>query len=289
MENDRAKPTNQNNTMTAKNPTPATPSAKEAQEMASFSRLLAIMSELRVKCPWDREQTFDSLRPQTIEETYELNEAILQKDYEAICKELGDVLLHIVFYAKMGEEGGHFTMDDIITKLCGKLIFRHPHVFSKTAVKDAAEVIQNWEQLKLKEKDGNKTVLSGVPCHLPSLVKAYRIQDKVRAVGFDWDVREQVWDKVTEEMNELKAELAAGVADGIESEFGDLLFSIVNAARLYKVNPDTALERTNRKFIKRFNYLEQQTIQKGRPLTTMSLAEMNEIWEEAKKCDDVEM
>ena len=249
---------------------------------ASFDRLLAIMTELREKCPWDREQTFASLRPQTIEETYELSEAVLDNDYDAICKELGDVLLHVVFYAKMGEESGHFTIDDVITKLCGKLIFRHPHVFSETAVQDAAEVIRNWEQLKLKEKGGNKTVLSGVPASLPSLVKACRIQDKARAAGFDWDVREQVWDKVTEEMNELQAELAAGVPGRIEDEFGDLLFSIVNAARLYNVNPDTALERTNRKFIQRFNYLEQQTIRQGRSLKDMSLDEMNEIWEKAK-------
>ncbi|MDR3133780.1 MAG: nucleoside triphosphate pyrophosphohydrolase [Prevotellaceae bacterium] len=257
--------------------------AQAARGSASFDRLIAIMDELREKCPWDREQTFDSLRPQTIEETYELSEAVLDKDYDAICKELGDVLLHVVFYAKMGEEGGHFGIDDVIAKLCGKLIFRHPHVFSETAVKDAAEVIQNWEQLKLKEKGGNKTVLSGVPASLPSLVKACRIQDKARAVGFDWEVREQVWDKVWEEMNELKTELAAGNPDSIEDEFGDLLFSIVNAARLYRVNPDTALERTNRKFIKRFNYLEQQTLQKGRPLKDMTLEEMNEIWEKAKK------
>jgi XTP/dITP diphosphohydrolase len=244
---------------------------------------MAIMDELREKCPWDREQTFGSLRPQTIEETYELSEAVLNEDYDAICKELGDVLLHVVFYAKMGEELGRFTIDDVITKLCEKLIFRHPHVFGETAAKDAAEVIQNWEQLKLKEKGGNKTVLSGVPESLPSLVKAYRIQDKARAVGFDWDVREQVWDKVSEEMSELQAELATGTPDRIEDEFGDLLFSIVNAARLYKVNPDTALERTNRKFIQRFNYLEQQTIKKGRSLKDMTLAEMNEIWEKAKK------
>ena len=270
--------------MTTQNPlSPTSPAKNPAmRDGAAFSRLMTIMDELREKCPWDREQTFGSLRPQTIEETYELSEAVLNEDYDAICKELGDVLLHVVFYAKMGEELGRFTIDDVITKLCEKLIFRHPHVFSETAVKDAAEVIQNWEQLKLKEKGGNKTVLSGVPESLPSLVKAYRIQDKARAVGFDWDVREQVWNKVSEEMSELQAELATGTPDRIEDEFGDLLFSVVNAARLYKVNPDTALERTNRKFIQRFNYLEQQTIQKGRPLKDMTLAEMNEIWEKAK-------
>jgi XTP/dITP diphosphohydrolase len=240
------------------------------------------MDELREKCPWDREQTFDSLRPQTIEETYELCDAILKKDYSDICKELGDVLLHVVFYAKMGEEEQHFTIDDIITKLCEKLIFRHPHVFSETEVNGAAEVIQNWEQLKLKEKDGNKTVLSGVPASLPSLIKAYRIQDKARAVGFDWEVREQVWDKVEEELAELKVELAGGTPEDIEAEFGDLFFSIVNAARLYGINPDTALERTNTKFISRFNYLEQQTIRQGRSLRSMTLEEMNQIWEQAK-------
>ncbi|MDR0693740.1 MAG: nucleoside triphosphate pyrophosphohydrolase [Prevotellaceae bacterium] len=273
--------------MTTKNTVPPTSSSGNApapagQGNASFGRLLAIMTELREKCPWDREQTFASLRPQTIEETYELSEAVLADDYSAICKELGDVLLHVVFYAKMGEESGHFTIDDVITKLCEKLIFRHPHVFSETAVKDASEVVQNWEQLKLKEKGGNKTVLSGVPVSLPSLVKACRIQDKARAAGFDWDVREQVWDKVAEEMGELQTALAAGVPENIEDEFGDLLFSIVNAARLYHINPDTALECTNRKFTRRFNYLEQQAIQKGRSLKDMSLDEMNEIWEQAK-------
>ncbi|MDR3350687.1 MAG: nucleoside triphosphate pyrophosphohydrolase [Prevotellaceae bacterium] len=269
------------NTVSSTSPS-GNPPAPAGQGSASFDRLLAIMAELREKCPWDREQTFASLRPQTIEETYELSEAVLQGDYDAICKELGDVLLHVVFYARMGEEEGHFTIDDVIAKLCEKLIFRHPHVFKETEVKDAAGVIRNWEQLKLKEKGGNKTVLSGVPASLPTLVKAYRIQDKARAVGFDWEVREQVWDKVAEEMDELKAELAAGTPDSVEDEFGDLLFSLVNAARLYKVNPDTALERTNRKFIRRFNYLEQQTIQKGRSLKDMTLDEMNAIWEEAK-------
>ena len=248
----------------------------------SFNRLLEIMDELREKCPWDREQTTDSLRPLTIEETYELSDAILQHDYNNVCKELGDILLHIVFYAKIGEEQQQFTIDDVINKLCDKLIFRHPHVFSTTEVKNAGEVIQNWEQLKTKEKDGNKTVLSGVPQSLPSLVKAYRIQDKVRAVGFDWDEREQVWDKVNEELEELKIELKNADKDKTEQELGDFLFSIVNAARLYDINPDTALERTNRKFIKRFNYLEQKTIKQGRSLKDMTLAEMDVIWEEAK-------
>ena len=183
----------------------------------------------------------------------------------------------------MGEEEAHFTIDEVIDALCEKLIFRHPHVFSEVAVNGAAEVVQNWEQLKLREKDGNKTVFSGVPAGLPSLIKAYRLQDKARAVGFDWDVREQVWDKVSEELAELQAELAGGTPANVEAEFGDLLFSIVNAARLYGVNPDTALERTNAKFIRRFNYLEQQTLRQGRSLHAMSLDEMNRIWEEAKR------
>ncbi|MDR0667745.1 MAG: nucleoside triphosphate pyrophosphohydrolase [Prevotellaceae bacterium] len=247
-----------------------------------FNRLLGIMDELREKCPWDREQTFESLRPQTIEEVYELGEAILQGDYRGVCKELGDVLLHVVFYAKMGEEGGHFTIDGVIDALCEKLIFRHPHVFGEAEASGAAAVVQQWEALKLREKDGNRTVLAGVPAGLPSLIKAYRLQDKARAVGFDWDVREQVWDKVAEEFGELQAELAGGAPGDVEAEFGDLLFSLVNAARLYGVDPDTALERTNAKFIRRFNYLERQTLRQGRSLHTMSLEEMNRIWEEAK-------
>ncbi len=249
----------------------------------SFNRLLEIMDQLREKCPWDREQTLDSLRPLTIEETYELSDAILKQDMDNICKELGDILLHIVFYAKIGEEQQKFTIDDVINKLCDKLIYRHPHVFGDTAVKHAGEVIQNWEQLKTKEKDGNKTVLSGVPDSMPSLVKAYRMQDKARAVGFDWEERAQVWDKVNEELGELKAEFENNDRDKAEKELGDFLFSVVNAARLYDLNPDTALERTNMKFRQRFGYLEQQTIKQGRNLKDMSLTEMDEIWEEAKK------
>ncbi|MDR0296310.1 MAG: nucleoside triphosphate pyrophosphohydrolase [Prevotellaceae bacterium] len=248
----------------------------------SFARLLDIMDKLREKCPWDHEQTVDTLRPLTIEETYELSDAILNHNMNDICKELGDMLLHIVFYAKIGEEQQSFTIDDVIHKLCNKLIYRHPHVFGNTAVKHAEEVIQNWEQLKTKEKDGNKTVLSGVPEGMPSLVKAYRMQDKARAVGFDWEERTQVWDKVSEELLELRAEFEQGDNDKAEQELGDFLFSVVNAARLYGLNPDTALERTNRKFRKRFAYLEAQTLQKGRQLKDMTLDEMNEIWEQAK-------
>jgi XTP/dITP diphosphohydrolase len=225
------------------------------------------------------------LRPLTIEETYELSDAILHHDLNNVCKELGDILLQIVFYAKIGEEEQSFTIDDVVNKLCDKLIYRHPHVFGDTAVQHAGEVIKNWEQLKTKEKDGNKTVLSGVPESMPSLIKAYRMQDKARAVGFDWERREQVWDKVAEELDELKAELENADKDKAELELGDFLFSVVNAARLYDLNPDTALERTNRKFKKRFAYLEQHTIKQGRSLKDMSLEEMDALWEAAKKYD----
>lgn len=251
-----------------------------------FRRLLEIMDDLRAKCPWDKEQTFDSIRPLTIEETYELSEGILEKDYGLIKKELGDLLLHIVFYSKMAEEENQFDIVDVINSLCDKLIYRHPHIYGDVKVNNAGDVVENWEQLKMYEKDGNKTVLSGVPSALPALIKANRIQEKVRAVGFDWNERTQVWDKVQEELGELKHEVeVTNSADDIEKEFGDLLFSIVNAARLYGVDPETALERTNRKFMKRFAYLEQQTIKQGRSLKEMTLDEMNEIWEEAKKFD----
>lgn len=261
---------------------------KREKELQAFSRLLDVMDELREKCPWDREQTTESLRPLTIEETYELSDAILDADDKNISKELGDILLHIVFYAKIGSEKGTFDIVDVIDRLCDKLIYRHPHVFSSTQVADAAEVIQNWEELKTKEKDGNKRVLSGVPASLPPLLKAYRMQDKARAVGFDWDEKDQVLDKVEEELAEFKTELKQMGNDEqsrnrAEGELGDLLFSIVNAARLYDLNPDTALEATNRKFKNRFTYLEEKTIRQGRSLKNMTLAEMDEIWNEAKK------
>jgi MazG family protein len=248
----------------------------------TFQRLLEIMDLLREKCPWDSVQTNETLRTLTIEETYELAEAILEKNDEAISKELGDLLLHIVFYSKIGEEKSAFDIGTVMENLIEKLIYRHPHIFGDVQVQNAKEVEENWEQLKLKEKDGNKTVLSGVPSSLPAMIKANRIQDKVRGVGFDWEERSQVWDKLQEEFNELKVEVEKGNQDGIEDEFGDLLFSIINTARLYGINPENALERTNQKFIKRFNYLEQQTIHKGRKLKEMSLSEMDEIWEEAK-------
>ena len=250
--------------------------------LKAFNRLLDIMDELREKCPWDREQTIESLRPLTIEETYELSDAILNHDVKGVSKELGDILLHIVFYAKIGSEQKTFSMENVIDQLCDKLIYRHPHVFGTTAVAGSGEVVENWEKLKMTEKDGNKSVLSGVPSGLPALIKAYRIQDKVRAVGFDWDEREQVWDKVAEELAEFREELIKGDAPNMEAEFGDVLFSLVNAARLYGINPETALECTNRKFIQRFNYLEQETLKKGRSLKEMSLQEMDAIWEQAK-------
>lgn len=228
----------------------------------------------------------ESIRPLTIEETYELSEGILEKDFSTIKKELGDILLHIVFYSKIAEEDKQFDVVDVINSLCDKLIYRHPHIYGDVKVGGTNDVLENWEQLKIKEKDGNKTVLSGVPSSLPALIKANRIQEKVRAVGFDWDERSQVWDKVQEELNELKHEVEVNTSDeDIELEFGDLLFSIVNAARLYGVDPETALERTNRKFMKRFGYLEQKTIKQGKSLKEMTLDEMNKIWEEAKRYD----
>ena len=253
-----------------------------SEKLEAFGRLLDILDELRVKCPWDRKQTNESLRTNTIEETYELCEALMRDGEVNIKKELGDLLLHIVFYAKIGDEKGEFDIKDVCDSLCDKLIFRHPHVFGTAEADTAGKVEQNWEQLKLKEKGGNKTVLGGVPASLPSIVKAHRIQDKARNIGFDWEEREQVWDKVNEEFNELKAEINNMDADKMEAEFGDLFFSLINAARLYKINPDNALERTNLKFIRRFNYLEEKTKEQGRSLKEMTLAEMDEIWNEAK-------
>ncbi|MDR3267952.1 MAG: nucleoside triphosphate pyrophosphohydrolase [Tannerella sp.] len=259
-------------------------SAKEAR-LAAFGRLLDVMDELREKCPWDKKQTNESLRANTIEETYELCDAIMRDDPDDIRKELGDLLLHIVFYAKIGEERGAFDIRDVCDSLCEKLIYRHPHVFADAHAGDSRTVEQSWEQLKLKEKGGNKTVLAGVPSALPSLVKAYRIQDKARNAGFDWEQREQVWDKVGEEWNELRHEIDRMDADRMEAEFGDFFFSMINAARLYKMNPDNALERTNQKFIRRFNYLEEQTHRQGRSLKDMTLAEMDVLWDEAKRLE----
>lgn len=252
------------------------------QKMEAFGRLLDIMDELRVKCPWDVKQTNESLRTNTIEETYELCEAIIKDDNQEIKKELGDVLLHIVFYSKIGEEKDEFDVADVCNSLCDKLIYRHPHVFGDDAAKTAGEVEQSWEQLKLKEKGGNKTVLEGVPASLPSIAKAHRIQDKARNAGFDWDEKEDVWTKVKEEINELETEISSMDTDKMEAEFGDLFFSLINAARLYKVNPDNALERTNQKFIHRFNHIEQEAKKQGRNLKEMTLKEMDILWNEAK-------
>lgn len=246
------------------------------EQLAAFGRLLDIMDDLREKCPWDRKQTFDSLRQNTIEETFELATAISRHDMTEISKELGDVLLHVVFYAKMGSETNDFDIADVCNRLCDKLIFRHPHVYGDEAAKNAEDVSHLWEQVKLKEKGGNKTVLGGIPDGLPSLVKAYRIQDKVANVGFDWENREDVWDKVKEEIAEFEA-------DPSEAELGDILFALINAARLYKIRPDNALEQTNLKFMRRFNYVEQKAHEQGRALQDMSLKEMDELWNEAKK------
>lgn len=253
------------------------------EKLQAFGRLLDIMDELRAKCPWDAKQTNESLRTNTIEETYELCEAIIGGDNQEIKKELGDVLLHIVFYSKIGEEKEAFDIADVCHALCDKLVFRHPHVFGDEAARDAGEVEHLWEQVKLKEKGGNKTVLEGVPASLPSVAKAHRIQDKARNAGFDWDKREDVWTKVQEEIWELQNEISSMDQDKTESEFGDLFFSLINAARLYKINPDNALERTNQKFIKRFNYIEREAKKAGKNLADMTLAEMDILWEEAKK------
>ena len=255
------------------------------QKMEAFGRLLDIMDELRVKCPWDAKQTNESLRTNTIEEVYELCEAIIQNSDEAIKQELGDVLLHVVFYAKIGEEKGTFDVADVCHSLCDKLIYRHPHVFGDDAAKTAGEVEKSWEQLKLKEKGGNKTILEGVPASLPSIAKAHRIQDKARNAGFDWENREDVWDKVSEELQELKNEISKMDEDKTEAEFGDMFFSLINAARLYKVNPDNALERTNQKFIRRFNYIEQEAKKQNKNLKDMTLAEMDALWNQAKEME----
>ncbi len=254
------------------------------KRIEEFQRLLDIMDELREKCPWDREQTLESLRKLTIEETYELGDAILKNDLNEIKKELGDLMLHIAFYSKIGSEKGAFDIGDVLNGINEKLVYRHPHVFGEVDVEGSSrKVEENWESLKLKEKGGNKRVLEGVPAAMPALVKANRIQEKASGVGFDWEYREQVWDKVKEEVEELSSEILNVDEDKIEAEFGDLFFALVNAARLYGVDPEAALERTNLKFIGRFNYLESKTLMKGRSLKDMTLAEMDKYWDEAKK------
>jgi XTP/dITP diphosphohydrolase len=250
-------------------------------QLQAFERLLDIMDDLREKCPWDKKQTLQTLRHLTIEETYELGDAILDNNLNEVKKELGDLLLHIVFYAKIGSETQDFDIADVCNEICEKLIHRHPHIYGDVEVKDEEEVKQNWEKLKLKE--GKKSVLEGVPKSLPALVKASRIQDKVKGVGFDWEESHQVWDKVQEELQELQDEVTVGNQDKIEAEFGDVLFSMINYARFLKVNPEDALERTNKKFIKRFQYLESKANELGKSLMDMSLAEMDVFWEEAKR------
>ncbi len=261
-------------------------SPRRQEQLQAFDRLLTIMDELRAGCPWDRKQTMDSLRHLTIEETYELSDSILENDLPEIKKELGDIALHIVFYAKIASETDQFDIADVLNSVCEKLISRHPHIYGDVKADDAEQVKQNWEQLKLKE--GNKTVLGGVPNSLPALVKAMRVQEKARSAGFDWEEKEQVWEKVEEEMQEFKAEFnekANFSPEAAEKEFGDLLFSLVNYARFIDLNPETALERTNKKFIKRFNYLEAEAKKLGKSLQDMTLAEMDVYWEEAKKLE----
>ena len=287
------------------------------EKMQAFGRFLDVLDALRTNCPWDKKQTNESLRPNTIEETYELCDALIKNDIPDICKELGDVLLHICFYAKIAEEKEQFDMADVCNALTRKMITRHPHVYhpsqidaedpkplpyvpssasqassasnassaSPASVTTVTQVLENWEQIKLKEKDGNKSVLSGVPDALPSLIKAYRIQDKARNVGFDWEERQDVWKKVHEELAELEVELNKEDKEKSTEELGDFLFSVINAARLYKLNPDNALEKTNRKFINRFNYIEAHSIKMGKPLKDMTLEEMDKLWNEAKKME----
>lgn len=277
------------------------------EQMKAFGRLLDVLDQLREKCPWDKKQTNESLRPNTIEETFELCDALSRNEQHEVMKELGDVLMHVCFYAKIGSEKKQFDIADVLNHQTDKLIFRHPHIYHPSQVgaqepkplpygednskrefanaQTSEQVLQNWEQIKLKEKDGNKTVLSGVPTALPSLIKAYRIQDKARNVGFDWQKREDVWEKVREELAELETELAKEDKEKSTDELGDFLFSVINAARLYHLNPDNALERTNRKFISRFNYIEEHSIKVGKPITSMSLEEMDTLWNEAKEAE----
>ncbi len=252
------------------------------EKLEAFGRLLDVLDRLRKECPWDKKQTNESLRPNTIEETFELADALLKNDKENICEELGDVLMHMIFYSKIGEEKEDFDIADVCNHEADKLIFRHPHIYGDSTAETSDDVLKNWEQIKLKENGGKKRVLSGVPDSLPSLIKAYRVQDKARNVGFDWTDRKDVWKKVHEELNELEAELEREDKDRSTRELGDFLFSVINAARLYKLNPDNALEYTNQKFIRRFNYIEEHSIRAGKPLTEMSLEEMDKLWEEAK-------
>lgn len=253
----------------------------KTQQLKAFERLLIIMDELREQCPWDKKQTMESLRHLTIEEVYELGDAILDNDLDEVKKELGDVLLHIVFYSKIGSETNHFDIAEVCNSICDKLIDRHPHIYGDVSVDNEEDVKRNWEQLKLKE--GKKSVLEGVPRSLPAMVKASRVQDKVAGVGFDWEEPHQVWEKVEEEIQELKHEVTSGNRENMENEFGDVLFSLINYARFLKINPENALEKTNKKFIKRFQYLEEKAKSLNKSLQDMSLREMDVYWEEAKK------
>ena len=252
------------------------------EKLEAFGRLLDVLDRLRKECPWDKKQTNESLRPNTIEETFELADALIKDDMANIREELGDVIMHVIFYALIGQERGDFDIADVCDKEAEKLIFRHPHIYGEVQADTEEKVLQNWEQIKLKEKQGKKRVLSGVPNSLPSLIKAYRIQDKARNVGFDWKEKDDVWDKVREELGELEAELKREDKEHSEKELGDFLFSVINAARLYHLNPDNALEMTNQKFIRRFNYVEEHTLSKGRQLADMTLEEMDQLWNEAK-------
>ena len=255
------------------------------EKLEAFGRLLDVLDTLREKCPWDRKQTNESLRPNTIEETFELCDALLKNDTKNVCKELGDVFMHVCFYALIGSEKGEFDIADVCNIEADKLIFRHPHVYGEVKADTEDKVLQNWEQIKLKEKDGNKSVLAGVPASLPSLIKAYRIQDKARNAGFDWEDKGDVWAKVREELAELEAELRCEDEKKSTQELGDFLFSVINAARLYHLNPDNALEYANQKFIRRFNYIEEQAKEHGKMLKDMTLGEMDELWNEAKEME----
>ena len=257
------------------------------EKLEAFGRLLDVLDTLREKCPWDRKQTNESLRTNTIEEVYELCDALMKDQPQEICKELGDVIMHVVFYSRIAQEKELFDIADVLNKQCDKLIFRHPHVYGDAVAESAGDVLKSWEQIKLKEKDGNKSVLSGVPSALPSLIKSYRVQEKAANVGFDWEKKEDVWKKVKEEIAEFEAEVGNMDKEKATSEFGDVIFSLVNAARLYHINPDNALERTNQKFIRRFNYVEEHSIKAGKNLNEMSLEEIDLLWEEAKKLGKV--
>lgn len=251
------------------------------EKMEAFGRLLDIMDDLRAKCPWDKKQTLETLRPLSIEEVYELGDAILDNDLLEVKNEVGDLMLHLVFYAKIGEEKGAFDVADVLNSICEKLISRHPHIYGDVVANDEATVKANWEKLKLKE--GKKSVLEGVPRSLPAMVKATRIQEKARGAGFDWDETQQVWDKVQEELQELKEEVAAGNQEKTEQEFGDFIFSLINVSRFLKVDPESALERTNKKFIKRFQFMEIAVNESGKQLSDLSLAQLDRYWEQAKK------